>query len=227
MRLLGMIGGTSWHSTVEYYQLINKLVCEATGPHQNPPLLLYSLTVEIMKEGDWEEISNEYLAIARKLENAGAEGIIICANTPHKVYSFVQPQIEIPILHITDAVSAEAKTRNFKSLGLLGTRPTITGSFVHDRLKSNGIETIVPEEKDIIENHRYISEELTQGKFTEEAQKFFLQQIEKLKKKGADAVILGCTELPMLLKEKEVDIPLLDTTSLHAKMATDFILKAK
>lgn len=224
MRLLGMIGGTSWHSTVEYYQLINKLVCDVAGPHKNPPLLLYSLTVEIMKEGDWEKITQKYLEIARKLEEAGAEGILICANTPHKVFDRVQPQINIPILHISNAVASEAHNLKFKSLGLLGTKPTLTGSFIKDGLKSSGFEVVIPGEEDIAKNHKYISEELTQGKFTNEAKYFFLQQIEKFKERGADAVILGCTELPMLLKEKEAVLPLLDTTSLHAKMAADFIL---
>lgn len=225
MKLLGMIGGTSWHSTIEYYRLINEMVCEVAGLHKNPPLLLYSLTVEIMKEGDWEKISAKYLEIALSLESEGAQGIIICANTPHKVFDFVQPQIGIPILHITDAVAAEATNRKYKSLGLLGTRPVLKGSFVKDRLKSSGITVFIPGEKDIEISHNYISEELTQGKFTEEAQGFFLQQIKNLKEEGADAIILGCTELPILLKGKEVDIPLLDTTSLHAKMAADFILK--
>lgn len=226
MRLLGMIGGTSWHSTIEYYKFINQLVCEKAGPHQNPPLLLYSLTVEIMKEGDWDIIVAEYLKICQKLEAAGAEGIIICANTPHNIYNQVQPKLNIPILHIGDAVIKEAKFRNFETLGFLGTKPTLTLPFLKSRIEEKGISCLIPEEKDIAENHRFIAEELTQGKFTEEAKKFFLQQIEKLKDQGADAILLGCTELPMLINQKGVGIPLLDTTYLHSKMASEFILKS-
>lgn len=226
MNLLGMIGGTSWHSTVEYYRLLNELVGEKIGKQQNPPLLLYSLNVKLMRGNDPGQIKNSYLEIAQKLENAGAGAIIICANTPHLVYDFVQPKIDIPILHIADAIAKEAKQKGFNKLGLLGTKPTMTGDFLQGRLaKKHQIETIIPEQEYIDETHRFISEELTQGKFTDAAKSFYLNQMQLLKDRGADAVILGCTELPMLIKEKDTEIPLLDTTRLHAQLATDFILK--
>jgi len=226
MNLLGMIGGTSWHSTIEYYRLLNELVGEKIGSEQNPPLLLYSLNVKLMRENDPEKIKNSYLEIAKKLENAGAKAIIICANTPHMVFDFVQPKIDIPILHIADAIAKEANQKGFKKLGLLGTKPTMTGNFLHGRLKEkHQIETLIPEDKHIDKTHRFISEELTQGKFSDNAKNFYLEQMQLLKDRGADAIILGCTELPMLIKEKDTEIPLLDTTKLHAQMATDFILK--
>ena len=226
MNLLGMIGGTSWHSTIEYYRLLNELVGEKIGKQQNPPLLLYSLNVKLMRKNDPEEIKNSYLEIAQKLENAGAGAIIICANTPHLVYDFVQPKIDIPILHIADAIAKEAKQKGFKKLGLLGTKPTMTGDFIQGRLKKNHqIETIIPSQEHIDETHRFISEELTQGNFTDTAKNFYLEQMQLLKDRGADAIILGCTELPMLIKEKDTEIPLLDTTKLHAQLATEFILK--
>ena len=225
MNLLGMIGGTSWHSTIEYYRLLNELVGDKIGTQQNPPLLLYSLNVKLMRENDSEKIKNSYLEIAQKLESAGAKAIIICANTPHMVYDFVQPKINVPILHIADAVAKEAKQKSYKKLGLLGTRPTMQGDFLQGRLRDkHQIETLIPADNFIDETHRFISEELTQGKFTDVAKKFYLEQMQLLKERGAEAIILGCTELPMLIKEKDTEIPLLDTTKLHAEMATEFIL---
>lgn len=226
MNLLGMIGGTSWHSTIEYYRLLNELVGEKISTQQNPPLLLYSLNVKLMRENDVEKIKNSYLEIAKKLEAAGAKAVIICANTPHLVFDFVQPKINIPILHIADAIGAKAKQKGFKKLGLLGTKPTMTGKFLQGRLeKQHQIETIIPAQENIDETHKFISEELTQGKFTDTAKNFYLKQMQMLKDRGADAIILGCTELPMLIKENDTEIPLLDTTKLHAEMATEFILK--
>ena len=226
MNLLGMIGGTSWHSTIEYYRLLNELVGAKIGTQQNPPLLLYSLNVQLMRENDAEKIKNAYLGIAKKLETAGVKAVIICANTPHMVFDFVQPKLNIPILHIADAICKEAKQKGFKKLGLLGTKPSMLGNFLSGRLREeHQIETLIPGDSYIDETHRYISEELTQGKFTDKAKIFYLKQMQLLKQRGAEAIILGCTELPMLIKEKDTEIPLLDTTRLHAKMATEFILK--
>ncbi|SKB39832.1 aspartate racemase [Salegentibacter holothuriorum] len=226
MNLLGMIGGTSWHSTIEYYRLLNELVGEEIGTQQNPPLLLYSLNVKLMRKNDAEKIKNSYLEIAQKLENAGAKAIIICANTPHLVFDYVQPKINIPVLHIADAIAKKAKQKDFKKLGLLGTKPTMRGSFLSGRLRDkHQIETLIPTDEYIDETHRIISEELTQGKFTNAAKDFYLEQMQLLKERGAEAIILGCTELPMLIKEKDTEIPLLDTTKLHAEMAAEFILK--
>jgi aspartate racemase len=142
------------------------------------------------------------------------------------VYDFVQPKINIPILHIADATGEEAKSKGFKSLGLLGTKPTMTQTFLKTRLEEKyGMEVLTPQGKDLSQTHDYISKELTQGKFTQEAKEFYLKQIELFKSRGADAIILGCTELPMLLKQEDSPLPFLDTTRLHAQMAVDFILK--
>ncbi len=225
MKPLGMIGGTSWHSTIVYYRLINELVGERIGTQGNPPLIIYSLNIELMREGNKEKINNAYLGVANKLQNAGAEAIVICANTPHMVYPFVAPKINIPILHIADATGREAKKRGLKKLGLLGNRPTMTGGFLQNHLnKNHGLEVIIPEEKNIERTHYYISEELTQGKFTEEAKQFYLQRMKELKSRGAEGIILGCTELPILIKERDFDLPMMATTDLHAQMAADFIL---
>jgi aspartate racemase len=225
MRTLGMIGGTSWHSTVVYYRLINELVGNKIGTQGNPPLIIHSINIELMREQNREKINAKYLDVARKLDQAGAEAIVICANTPHMTYDFVQPQIGIPILHIADAVGTEAKRLGLKKLGLLGNRPTMTGNFIPKILDSKyDIETIIPEARFIEQAHNYVFKELTQGKFTDRAKGFFKAQIELLKADDADGIILGCTELPLLIKQEEVDIPTLATTDLHAQMATDFIL---
>ena len=225
MKKIGLIGGTSWHSTIVYYRLINELVGNEIGTQGNPELLLYSINIELMRKQNKEKINAKYLEVATGLEKAGAEAIVICANTPHMVYPFVQPKINIPILHIADATGKEAKSLKLTKLGLLGNRPTMTGSFIPSFLASNfGIQTIIPDQGYIDRAHHFVSTELTQGRFTEEAKTFFLGQIQFLKERGAQGIILGCTELPILIGTSLSDIPLLATTDLHAKMAAEFIL---
>jgi aspartate racemase len=225
MKTIGLIGGTSWHSTIEYYRLINDLVGKEIGTQGNPELIIYSINIELMREQNKEKINAKYLEVSQKLEQAGAKAIVICANTPHMVYDYVQPKINIPILHIADATGKKAKEKGLSKLGLLGNRPTMTGDFIPNVLQVNyGIETFIPETNYIGEAHNYVSKELTQGEFTSEAKEFFIEQIELLVQKGADGIILGCTELPLLIKQEEVNIPLLATTELHAQMAVDFIL---
>ncbi|WP_228238523.1 aspartate/glutamate racemase family protein [Allomuricauda sp. M10] len=226
MKTLGMIGGTSWHSTIEYYRLINQLASKIIGEQANPPLIIHSINIELMREQNREKINAKYLETSLKLQQAGAEAIVICANTPHMVYDHVQPQIEIPILHIADATGTEAQRLGLKKLGLLGNKPTMTGDFIPKVLMKNyGIETIIPEEEAIPQAHHYVSKELTQGVFSKEAKTFFLEQIRLLRDKGADGIILGCTELPLLINPSDVDIPTLATTDLHAQMAVGFIFQ--
>lgn len=226
MKTLGMIGGTSWHSTIVYYRLINELVGEKIGTQGNPELIIYSINIELMREQDRDKINAKYLEVSKKLEQAGAEAILICANTPHMTYTYIQPKLDIPVLHIGEAIGKEAKRQGLKKLGLLGNKPTITGNFIPDYLKNNfGIEVIIPTENDILKSHNFVSKELTQGKFTDEAKKFYLEQIDLFQEQGAEGVILGCTELPMLLDQEDVKFPLIATTQLHAELAADFILQ--
>lgn len=220
-----MIGGTSWYSTVEYYRLINQKVGNEIGRQGNPPLIIHSLNIELMRSRDWPRIKAKYTETAQKLAAAGAEAIIICANTPHKVYEDVQPQLSVPILHIADATGREAQRLGLSTLGLLGNKPTMTGHFIAGRLKETvQIDTIIPEGSSIDQAHHYVSQELTQGTFSEAARHFFRQQIDALVQRGADGIILGCTELPLLFKNEALPIPLLATTDLHVDMAVDFIL---
>lgn len=225
MKMLGLIGGTSWHATEVYYRMIQEGVAEKIGAWNSAPLILHSINIAIMRSQDKELIRAKYLETARKLASSGAQAVTICANTPHMVYDFVQPQIGIPILHIAEATGREAKRLGLKKLGILGNKPTITGAFISGYIQKNfDIEVIKPEGNAIDKSHYYVSKELTQGKFTQDAQLFYLEEIAKLESRGADGIILGCTELPILLKEAKADISMLATTNLHAQMAVDFIL---
>lgn len=227
MRTIGMIGGTSWYSTVEYYEMINKGVGKEIGTQGNPELIIHSINIELMRSRDWEKINAKYLDISKKLQMVGAQSIVICANTPHVVYDHVQPQIDIPILHIAEATGKEAKRLGLKRLGLLGNRPTMTGPFISGYLAEHfDIQTLIPEGNNLDRANHFVSTELTQGKFTEAAKMFFLKEIERLRQRGAEGIILGCTELPLLIKPVEVSLPTLATTQLHAQMAVDFILES-
>ncbi len=227
MEKIGLIGGTSWHSTIDYYRLINEMVGETIGAQGNPELLIYSINIELMREQNSEKINAKYLEVAQTLEQAGAKALIICANTPHMAYAFVQPKIGIPILHIAEATGREAMRLGVQKVGLLGNKPTMTLGFIPEFLRKHyDIDTIIPEGEALTQAHYYVSKELTQGQFTEAARKFFLNQITLLKARGAEAIILGCTELPMLLSSDHADVPMLATTDLHARMAAEFILKS-
>lgn len=225
MKTLGMIGGTSWHSTIEYYKLINQGVGQKIGTQGNPPLIIHSINIELMREQNKDKINTKYLDVSQKLQQAGVEAIIICANTPHMAYPYVNPKINIPILHIAEATGKEAEKHGLQSLGLLGNKPTMTGTFIPDILEEKfSIETMIPDGKYLDQAHYYVSKELTQGIFSQEAKEFFLEQMNLLTAKGAEGIILGCTELPILFEETDYDIPLLSTTQLHVDMAIDFIL---
>lgn len=224
MKTLGMIGGTSWHSTVEYYRYINSMVNERTDGMTSPPLLLYSLNIDLMRRGDWNEINSAYLDIAQTLQDDGADAIILCANTPHKVYSFVQPKIDIPILHIADATAAEAQKQGLKTLGLLGTKPVMEGGYIAGRIEDvSHIKTIIPSDDRRDAVHLGVVKKLVRGIFDDETRAFFMNEMDLLKQQGAEGIILGCTELPMLMEGVDYELPLLDTTKLHAEMAVDFI----
>lgn len=224
MRTIGLIGGTSWYSTIEYYKLINQMAAKKIGDHANPSLVIFSINIELMRRQNKEEINAKYLEVARKIQETGAEAIVICANTPHMVYEFVQPKIDIPILHIADATGQEAEKKGLKHLGLLGNKPTMTGQFISGRLNEKfNISTVLPSAENLDKSHHFVSKELTQGIFSEEAKRFFMEEIEKFQAKGVDGIILGCTELPLLIEQDDVGIPTLATTFLHAQMATDFI----
>ena len=222
MKTLGLIGGTSWHSTIAYYRLINELVGAKIGSQANPPLIIHSINIELMREQNKEKINTKYLDVSKKLENAGAEAIVICANTPHMVYEFVQPKIGIPILHIADATAEVIKKNKLKTVGLLGTAFTMERTFYKDRLiEKHGINVLIPNDEDRKIVHDVIYNELCLGKIEASSKQEYIRIINELSASGAQAVILGCTEIGMLVKQADTDVLLLDTTAIHAQKAVE------
>ena len=218
MKTIGLIGGMSWRSSIEYYRIINEEIQKKLGGWHSAKILMYSI--------DFDEESEDILVdAAKKLENGGANFIIICANTPHRMYEEIQTNVKIPILHIADATAEKIKSEKIKKVGLLGTKRTMEEDFYKGRLeKKHGLSVIVPEEKE----REIINKEINNlclGKTNPNAKPQFIQIINNLVKNGAEAVILGCTEIPLLIQQKDANIPLFDTTRIHAESAVEFALK--
>jgi aspartate racemase len=230
MKMIGLIGGTSWYSTVDYYRYINEAVNDAYRNNTNPPLILYNMNQEkfheLQAKGQWDEIAALLIKAAVRLRAGGAQAILFCANTPHKVYPQVSLKIDLPILHIGDATGVAIRRSGLKKVGLIGTLYTMEDGFMVDWLKKHyGIETGVPSSAPARQElHRIIQQELSLGIFKAESKKFVLQQMEQLRKRGAQGIVLGCTEFPIIIKKHDFDLPLFDTPRLHSQMAVDFIL---
>ena len=230
MKALGLIGGTSWYSTVEYYSYLNRAVNDAYGNNTNPPLILYNLNQQkihdLQAANDWGAIAVLYTEAAKRLRAGGAEGIIFCANTPHKVYAQVAQNLDIPVLHIADATGAAIKKAGLKKVGIVGTLYTMQDGFIGDWLKEHyGIESIAPTSANSQhELHRIIQQELQLGVFKPASRTYVLQQIEELRKRGAEGIVLACTEFPLIIKPEDLNVPVFDTTLLHSQMAVDFIM---
>jgi aspartate racemase len=230
MKTLGLIGGTSWYSSAEYYRYLNKAVNDLYGNNTNPPLLLLNLNQqhihELQAKGQWDEIANILVASSQRLEAAGAQGILFCANTPHKVYAQVAARTRLPILHIADATGAAIRARGLRTIGLIGTLYTMEDGFFAQRLKERfGVATLVPESADARrELHRIVQQELGLGVFTPDSKRFILAQLEELRRRGAEGVVLGCTEFPLVIHADDLPVPVFDTVLLHSDMALDFIL---
>jgi aspartate racemase len=206
------------------------MVNERFGNNTNPPLLLVNLDQheihELQKKNNWDSIAGIFINAAKKLQSIGAEAIVFCANTPHKVYEQVSGSLRIPVLHIADATGAAVIEKKIKKVGLIGTLYTMEDDFISGRLKNKyQIETIVPADvSSRNELQRIITEELAMGVFKEKSKQFILGQISLLRQKGAEGIILGCTEFPLIIKDQDVDFPLFNTTYLHCKIAAAFIL---
>ena len=229
MKKLGLIGGTSWHSTVEYYAAINLAVNDYYGNNTNPPLTVYTINqAEIhrfQKENKWDSIAVMLTDGALSLSRGGAESVMFCANTPHKVFDKVQSQLDFPIIHIGDATAKEIIKKGVKSVGFLGTIYTMEGDFITKRIADNGIDVLVPEKKEVlVELQRIIEEELTYGVVKPESKKYVLNVIKGLVDRGAEGVVLGCTEFPLMIFDEDLEIPAFDTTEIHSKAAVDYIL---
>lgn len=228
MKTIGLIGGLSWESTTDYYRYINTLVKEKMGGLHSAKCLLYSFDFEeivaLQKAGHWEKATELMINAAKTLEAGGADVVLICTNTMHKMAKEVQASLSIPLLHIAEVTGNKAKEAGLKKVGLLGTMFTMEHVFYKETLLDQGIETIVPEKEDRESVHHIIFDELCKGIILPESKKTYIRIIEKLIDQGAEGVILGCTEIPLLIKQEDSSIPLFDTTFLHAKAAVSFAL---
>ncbi len=229
MRRLGLIGGMTWHSTVDYYRLINEGVHERLGGYRSAEMVLVSVDFapveDLQNKGDWTALAGLMVGAARTLESAGAEAVVICANTMHQLAEDVTSAVRIPLIHIADATAAEVKRRGLGTVGLLGTRFTMEMDFYRARLEArHGLKVLTPEAADRAVVHRVIYEELGQGLIREGSRLAYRGIIEKLVRRGAEGVILGCTEIPLLIKGSDSPVPVFDTTALHASAAVDFAL---
>ena len=229
MRTLGLIGGMTWHSTVDYYRLINEGVHERLGGSHSAELLLLSIDFEPIEElqgrGDWAGMAKLMGEWARRLEAAGAEGLVICTNTMHRLADSVTGAVSVPLIHIADATAGAIKEKGLATVGLLGTRYTMEMDFYRGRLvKEHGLKVIIPEEPGRTSVHDIIYRELAQGVVREGSRQAYVEVIRGLKRRGAQGVILGCTEIPLLIKAADSPIPVFDTTALHAAAAVEFAL---
>ena len=229
MKCVGLIGGMSWESTAEYYRLLNEGVKQELGGLHSAKVLLYSVDFEeievLQHQGDWVALTQVMIDAAKKLETAGAELVLICTNTMHKMAGEVADSIAVPLLHIADAAAFEIKRQEKKKVGLLGTRFTMEQDFYKGRLEAaHGIEVIIPDDADMDIVHNTIYGELCKGIISDDSRKEFNRIIEKMASEGAEGVVLGCTEIPLLIKPQEVSIPVFDTTLLHAELAVKQML---
>jgi aspartate racemase len=230
MKTLGLIGGTSWVSTVDYYRYLNELTNERLGGANSARLLLYSVNFADFKAyfeaENFGRIREILLDTAKRLHTAGAEAIVLCSNTTHIAADFVQQSIPVPLIHIADATARAIVAENLNVIGLLGTKFTMEREYIRERLRRNGIETIIPDAAQREFINSTIFDELGRGVFCAETKKRYLEIIENLRARGAQGVVFGCTEIPMLIKAEECPIPSFDTTYIHAKYAVDFALSA-
>lgn len=223
MKTIGIIGGMSWESTVTYYEVINKEIVNRLGGFHSAKILMYSVDFaeleENMDKGNWQGNAAILTDAAIRLEKAGADFILIATNTMHKLVPDIEKEIRIPILHIADATSDAIKRDGIKKVGLLGTRFTMTQDFIKDRLIASGLEVIVPnaEDMEIVDN--VIFKELCLGKILDDSRNEYKRIIDDMKEKGAEGVILGCTEIGMLIKAEDSSLPTYDTTIIHAQEA--------
>ena len=232
MKTIGFIGGMSWESSVVYYQLANKRVRELAGGDHSCKSVMYTVDFEeivrLQHTGDWTKLDTLMADAAVRCDKAGADVIILCTNTMHICQEAIKRSISVPFLHIAHATGDAISLWGLTKIALLGTRFTMEKDFYKKELKEHyGIDVIIPEPNDINMIHNIIFNELIKGVIKDESKEIFKNIIGKLKNKGAEGVILGCTEIPLLIQEGDVDIPVFDTTKIHTYKAVDFALGEK
>jgi len=229
MKTIGLIGGMSYESTIPYYKIINDEVNKALGGLHSAKVVLYSVDFDEIesrqRSNDWDECGQILKNAAISLEKAGADIILICTNTMHKVFQDVQAGVKVPVLHIAKATASKLIESNVKKVALLGTIYTMTQDFYKSVLIESGLEVVIPDDIQMQEINRIIFEELCKGKIVDSSREYFSKVIDSLKAKGAQAVILGCTEIGLLVTEDKSALKVFDTTVIHAKAAVEAALK--
>jgi len=230
MKTIGLIGGMSWESSALYYQIINRSIQEKLGGVHSGKSLLYSVDFNeiaiLQKEEKWDKLGELMIEAAQKLEKGGADFIVLCTNTMHKLSDEIEKNVSIPLLHIVDTTAQEIVKNNIKKTGLLGTSFTMEQDFFKDRLLyKHQIETIIPNEKQRADIHQIIYGELVKGIINNDSRNVFLEIMSDLIDKGAEGIILGCTEIELLITNEYTDTKLFKTAEIHAKKAVEFALK--
>lgn len=229
MKTIGLVGGTGWISSAEYYKIINEEINRRSGGMVFARCILYSINYAEIdafnKQNNKEGVYKLILDATLKLAGSGADFVILCANTLHQFVERLEKETDIPIIHIAEATADEIMKKKMSKVGLLGTKQTMEMDFYKSRLKEKEIETLVPEvtDRDFIE--KTISDELLKGVFSDESRYRFVEICRKLRSRGAEGIVLGCTEIPLLLKQEDIDIPVINTLTVHAMAAVDFALK--
>ena len=229
LKTIGLIGGMSWESTVTYYKIINETVKEKLGGLHSAKCILYSVDFQEIEEcqsnGNWEKSGEILGEAAYNLEKAGADFIVICTNTMHKVVNQIKEKISIPILHIAEMTAEKILEKGLKNIALLGTKYTMEQDFYKSKLIEKGINVIIPDKNDIEIINEVIYDELCLGTINSNSKKKFLEIVHKLRSKGAEGIILGCTEIGLLIKNADTDVPLFDTAIIHAEQAAIYSIK--
>ena len=229
LKTIGLIGGMSWESTVTYYKIINETVKEKLGGLHSAKCILYSVDFQEIEEcqanGNWEKSGEILGEAAYNLEKAGADFIVICTNTMHKVVDQIKEKISIPILHIAEMTAEKILEKGLKNIALLGTKYTMEQDFYKSKLIEKGINVIIPDKNDIEIINEVIYDELCLGTINSNSKKKFLEIVDKLRNKGVEGIILGCTEIGLLIKNEDTDVPLFDTAIIHAEQAAIYSIK--
>lgn len=229
MKTIGLIGGISWESSMLYYRILNETVKERLGGYHSANCLMYSFDFDIIQHlqhrDEWDKLTDLMIDAAKRLETAGADFVIICANTMHKMADEVQQQIKIPILHIADVLVEKIKRQGITKVGLLGTRFTMEHAFYKDRLqKKHGLDVLIPNEAQRKVIHDVIFNELVKGIVSPSSKEKYIHIISSLQQQGARGIISGCTEFHLLVQQNDCTLPLFDTTKIHAKAAVDYAI---
>lgn len=229
LKTIGLIGGMSWESTATYYKIINETVKEKLGGLHSAKCILYSVDFQEIEEcqanGNWEKSGEILGEAAYNLEKAGADFIVICTNTMHKVVNQIKEKISVPILHIAEMTAEKILEKGLKNIALLGTKYTMEQDFYKSKLIEKGINVIIPDKNDIETINEVIYDELCLGTINFNSKKKFLEIVDKLRSKGAEGIILGCTEIGLLIKNEDTDVPLFDTAIIHAEQAAMYSIK--